>query len=150
MIFELHEIKNNFINKESQQRIQSSITTKLIIIMIKFLSNSIKFLMFASLKSFILKTLSFKVSYKLSILLRSIYEIFCDILIDFVVSKIEKEKSLREKSDDIMLLITMTSRKFHIYNEIEELITNMNVCWREEFGTSQQREKKAKNLHDRH
>jgi hypothetical protein len=128
MIFELHEIKNNFINKESQQRIQSSITTKLIIIMIKFLSNSIKFLMFASLKSFILKTLSFKVSYKLSILLRSIYEIFCDILIDFVVSKIEKEKSLREKSDDIMLLITMTSRKFHIYNEIEELITNMNVC----------------------
>jgi hypothetical protein len=98
MIFELYKIKNNLMIKESQQRIQSLITTTLIIIMIKCLSNNIKFLMLASLKSFILKTLSLKISHKLSILLRSIHDISCDILIDFVVSKIDKEKNLKKKS----------------------------------------------------
>jgi hypothetical protein len=84
--------------------------------------------MSASFKSFILKTLSLKVSHKFSILQRSIHDIFCDILIDFAVSKIDKEKNLREKSDDIVLLIIMTSEKVHIYDEIEELTTKVDVC----------------------
>jgi hypothetical protein len=66
------------------------------------------------------------------------------------VSKIDKEKNLREKFDDIMLFITMTSKKIHIYNEIEELITKIDVCWREAFETHQKRENIAKNLQDRH
>ncbi len=82
MIFELHRIRNSLMIKESQQRTQSSITTTFTIIMIKFLSNNIKFLMYASLKSFILKTLFLKVSHRLSILQRSIHDISCDILID--------------------------------------------------------------------
>ncbi len=127
MIFELHKIKKNLLCKDSQQRIQTSITT-FIIIMIKFLSNSIKFLMSTSLKNFILKTLSLKLFHKFSILLRSIQNIFCDILIDVVVSKSEKEKNLREKFDDIMLFITMTSKKVHIYDAIEELTTKIDVC----------------------
>jgi hypothetical protein len=44
----------------------------------------------------------------------------------------------------------MTSRKVHIYDKIEELTTKIDVCWREEFETSQQREKIAKNLHERY
>ncbi len=128
MSFELHKIKNSLMIKESEQRIQSLITTTLIIIMIKFLSNSIKFLMFASLKSFILKTFSLKVSHRFSILQRSIHDILCDILIVFVVFKIDKEKNLREKFDDIMLLIIMTSEKVHIYDEIKELTTKIDVC----------------------
>jgi hypothetical protein len=118
--------------------------------MIKFLSNIIKFLMLVSLKSLILKTLFFKISFKFNILLRSIHDIFCDILIDFVVSKTDKEKNLKRKFDDIMLFITMTSKKIHIYDEIEKLITKVDVCWREDFETFQQREKITKNLHDRH
>jgi hypothetical protein len=150
MTSELHKIKNSLMIKKSQQRIQTLITTTLIIIMIKFLSNNIKFLMLTSLKSFILKTLSFKISHRFSILLRLIHDISCDILIDFVVSKIDKEKNLREKFDDIMLFITMTSRKVHIYNEIEELTTKVDVCWRKEFETLLQREKIAKKFYDRH
>jgi hypothetical protein len=44
------------------------------------------------------------------------------------VSKIDKDKNLREKSDDIMLFITMLSRKVHVYDEIEELTTKVDVC----------------------
>jgi hypothetical protein len=150
MTFELHRIKNSLMSKESQERTHTSITTTLTIIMIKFLSNNIKFSMLISLKNFILKTLSFKVSHKLSILLRSIHDILCDILIDFAVSKTGKGKNLREKSDDIVLFITMTSRKVHIYDEIEELTTRADVCWLKRFQTSQQRERVAKDLHDRH
>ncbi len=100
MTFELHRIKNSLMNKDSQQRIQTSIMT-FIIIMIKFLSNNIKFLMFVSFKSFILKTLSLKISSRLSILLRSIHDISCDILIDSAVSKTDKEKNLRKKVRNI-------------------------------------------------
>ncbi len=128
MTFELHKIKNSLINKKSQKKIHTSISTTLIIIMIKFLSSNIKFSMFASLKNFTLKTLSLKISHKFSIFLRSIHDIFCDILIDFAVSKIDKDKNLREKSDDIMLFITMLSRKVHVYDEIEELTTKVDVC----------------------
>jgi hypothetical protein len=127
MIFELHKIKNSLMKKDSQRKIQTSITT-LTIIMIKFLSNNIKFLMFVFFKNFILKTLFFKIFFKFSNFLRSIHDISCDILIDFVVSKTDKEKNLRKKFDDIMLFITMTSKKIHIYDEIEELITKIDVC----------------------
>ncbi len=128
MIFELHKIKNSLMSKESQEKSHRSITTTFIIIMIKFLSNNIKFSMLVSFKNFTLKTLSFKIFHKLNILLRSIHDISCDILIDFAVSKIDKDKNLRKKFDNIMLLITMTSRKVHIYDEIEELTTKADVC----------------------
>jgi hypothetical protein len=75
MIFELHKIKNNLMNKDSQQKIQTLIIA-FIIIIIKFLSNNIKFLMFALFKNFILKTLFLKISSKFSIFMRSIYDIF--------------------------------------------------------------------------
>jgi hypothetical protein len=44
------------------------------------------------------------------------------------VSKIDRRKNLREKSDDIVLLIIMTTEKVHIYDEIEELTTKVDVC----------------------
>jgi hypothetical protein len=100
--------------------------------------------------NFILKTLSSRFSQKSNILIRLIHEISCDVFIDSVVFKSDKEKSLREKFEDIVFLITMITEKVHIYDETEELTTRADVCWREDFETVLQREKVVKNLHDRH
>jgi D-serine deaminase-like pyridoxal phosphate-dependent protein len=84
--------------------------------------------MLISSKNFTLKILSSRFSQKSNILIRLIHEVFCDVLIDATMLKSDKEKSLREKSEDIVLFITMTIDKVHIYDETEELTNRADVC----------------------
>lgn len=101
-------------------------------------------------KNFALKTLPPKVPHRPSILLRPTHGIPCGILTDSAVPKTGKGKNLRGRPGDIVFLTTMASGKVHIYGETGELTTRADVCWREGFQTPQQRERVARDLHDRH
>jgi hypothetical protein len=84
--------------------------------------------MLISSKNFTLKILSSRFSQKSNILIRLIHEIFCDVLIDAAIFKSDKEKNLRKKFEDIVLFITMTIDKVHIYDETEKLTNKADVC----------------------
>jgi hypothetical protein len=150
MFFELQRIRNNLMTRESDSNTRANNSSIFTITMIRLLSDDIKFLMLISSKNFTLKILSSRFSQKSNILIRFIHEVLCDVLIDATMLKSGKEKSLREKSEDIVLLITMTTDKVHIYDETEELTNRADVCWREKFETIIQREKTVKDLYDRH
>jgi hypothetical protein len=137
-------------NKNLRKKNQTSSIVTFTITMIRFLSENIKFLMFVFSTNFILKTLSSRFFQKSNILIRFVHEISCDVFIDSVVFKLDKEKSLREKFENIVFFITMTTKKIHIYDETEKLTTKANVCWRDDFETVLQKEKIVKNLHDKH
>ncbi len=136
--------------KESNSNTRTNNSSISTITMIRLLSDDIKFLMLISSKNFTLKILSSRFSRKSNILIRFIHEVLCDVLIDAAMLKSDKEKSLREKFEDIVLFITMTIDKVHIFDETEELTNRADVCWRERFETIIQREKTIKNLYDRH
>jgi hypothetical protein len=107
-------------------------------------TNDIKFLILILSKNFTLKTLSS------NILVRFIHEVLCNVFIDSVILKTNKEKSLRKKFENIAFFTTMTTNKVHIYDETEKLTTRENVCWREKVETILQREKLVKNLYDKY
>jgi hypothetical protein len=137
-------------NKNQRKKNQTSSINTLTITMIRFLSENIKFLMFVFSTNFILKTLSSRFFQKSNILISLVHEISCDVFIDSVVFKLNKEKSLKKKLEDIVFLITMITEKIHIYDETKKLTTKANVCWRDDFETVLQKEKVVKNLHDKH
>lgn len=85
-------------------------------------TNDIKFLILILSKNFTLKTLSS------NILVRFIHEVLCNVFIDSVILKTNKEKSLRKKFENIAFFTTMTTNKVHIYDETEKLTTRENVC----------------------
>ncbi len=122
----LKRIRDSLLKCESNN-VASFINNVASVIMIRFLSNNLKFIMSSSSKNFILKTLSSKILQRSNIMLRSVNEISCDVLTNSTISKHEKEKILRDKSDDLVLLTSDTTSRVHIYDEIDELIIRFNI-----------------------
>ncbi len=148
MSAELRKIRNNLINRELSQKIQTTIVST--VTMIKFLSKNLKFVMSASLKNYTLKILSSRMSQRSKILIRSVNEIACEMLTNSAISKLEKENILREKSEDLIYLIVMTNDKVHIYEETEELTNRSDICYKKEYETSTERETIARHIHEQH
>lgn len=118
--------------------------------MIRFLSNNIKFTMSSSLKDFVLKFMSSRMLFRSNITIRFINDVFCEVLSNAAKSKQDKEKNIRERSDDIVFMIAMTNHRMHIYDETEEIITRANIVWRKDFQISTKRKIIVKQLHNQH
>jgi hypothetical protein len=83
--------------------------------------------MSSSLKDFVLKFMSSRMLFRSNITIRFINDVFCEVLSNAAKSKQDKEKNIRERSDDIVFMIAMTNHRMHIYDETEEIITRANI-----------------------
>jgi hypothetical protein len=145
MTSKLHRIKNNFMNRELLQKSYASNISLSTFTMMKFLLENIKFLISFSSRNFTLKTLSSKISQKSTTIVQ---RISCDVLSNSAASKSSKEKSVKDKSNDLTLLTSIIIEKVHIHDETSETVTRKNVLWKEELEIVEQREKLAATLHN--
>jgi hypothetical protein len=145
MTSKLHRIRNNLMSKELHQKTYTSNIALFTITMMKFLLENIKFLIFSSSRNFTLKILSSKISQKSTTIIQ---RILCEVLSNSVVSKSDKEKSVKDKSDDLILLTSITTEKVHIHDETSETVTREDVIWKKNFETATQREKLVATLHN--
>ncbi len=132
-------------SKELQQKTYTSNIPLSTITMMKFLFENIKFLILSSSRNFTLKILLPKISQKLTTIAQ---KISCDVLSNSAVSKSDKEKSVRDKSDDLILLTSIITEKVHIHDETGETVTREDVIWKKSFETTTQREKLVATLHN--
>jgi hypothetical protein len=117
--------------------------------MIRFLFDVLKFRMIKSSIDFAFDTLSSKISSKSKIIIKFTNDVFCDILIDAIITRHEKFIK-RDKTKDLILLIAKNEEDTHIHEKHDKLITRVEVLWKKNYDSFEKRSEVAKVLWNDH
>jgi hypothetical protein len=117
--------------------------------MIRFLFDVLKIRMIKSSSDFVFDILSSKIFTKSKIIIKFTNDVFCDILIDAIITRHEKFIK-RDKTKNLILLIAKNEEDTHIHEKHDKLITRVEVLWKKNYDSLEKRSEVTKVLWNDH